>query len=97
MLSLSYSLYPVNKLVLSPLSGWPLELILQRIDYSPTTKKLIVSCASREHNYMSNIGREIIDLVRSDSNAFTGNDPDYQIIEHGDDGTISCYSRCTSN
>lgn len=71
------------------LSSVPLQLTLHRIDYSPSTKKLIISCVSAEHNFMAGIGREIMTLVNSDNNDFTGNNPDYEIIENSDSGTIS--------
>ncbi|KAL0633476.1 hypothetical protein Q9L58_007646 [Maublancomyces gigas] len=55
-----------------------------KIDHSPTTKRLIVSCASHEHNYMAYIGPEIMRLITSDDNSFTGNDPVFEIVENTD-------------
>lgn len=59
-----------------------------RIDYSHTTKKLIITCASREHRFMANIEQEMMRIVTSDDDAFTGNDPDYQIVGVGDSRTF---------
>lgn len=36
---------------------------------------------------MSNIGFEIMGIISSNDNAFTGNDPEYEIVENGDCGT----------
>lgn len=60
---------------------------LRRIDYGPTTRKLIITCASRKHHFMANIGLEIMGLVSSNDNAFMNNDPESEIIESGDCGT----------
>lgn len=61
-------------------------MTLDRIEYNATTKKLIISCASAEHNFMAGIGREIMSIVSANSNSFTANDPSYEIIENGDSG-----------
>lgn len=49
----------------------------------------MISYSSREHRYMANIGPEIMHLISSNGNSFTGNKPAYEIIETGDCGTLS--------